>query len=108
MDSYKLHKQNSKPDLRSYLGQTQTYSSLILDSYPSNARRSMDGRKSQAKLEISDEDRGLIKAKHEKHQSIKEVYAIQSKILRLKMEEDRMLRKIENERRRAEELQRVR
>ena len=33
---------------------------------------------------------------------------MQSKILKLKMEEERMLRKIDNERRKAEELQKVR
>ncbi len=68
----------------------------------------MDGKKTKNKLYITDEDRGLFKAKREKHQSLKEIHSIQSKILRLKMEEDHMLKKIENERRKAEELQKVR
>ena len=75
----------------------------MLDS-GTNGRRSLDARKFQNSLTINDEDRGLIKAKHEKIQSMKESYAMQSKILKLKMEEDHMLKKIENERRRAEEL----
>lgn len=50
----------------------------------------------------------LYKVKHEKLESLKNVYAVQSRILKLKVDEDRMLKKIENERRKAEELQRVR
>eukprot|EP00347_Sterkiella_histriomuscorum_P014745 403359703 len=50
----------------------------------------------------------LIKAKQEKHQSIKNAYSMQSRILKLKVEEDRLLKKIDNERRKAEELQKIR
>lgn len=50
----------------------------------------------------------LIKAKQDKHQSIKDAYAMQSRILKLKVDEEKYLKKIENERKRADELARVR
>lgn len=40
--------------------------------------------------------------------SLKNAYSMQSRILRLKMEEERMLKKIENERKKAQELQYIR
>ena len=108
--SYLLHKQYSKPDIKSPLGHSQSYNSIILDTqqHTNDARRSVDVRRNNKKLLITEDERGLLKAKQGKHQSMKEVYAMQSKILKLKMEEERMLRKIDNERRKAEELQKVR
>jgi hypothetical protein len=50
----------------------------------------------------------LIKAKQEKHESIKIAYSKQSRILKLKVDEERYLKKIENERKKAEELHRIR
>lgn len=55
-----------------------------------------------------DPAKGLYTAKHEKFQSLKNVYTVQSRILKLKVDEDRMLKKIENERKKAEQIQKVR
>ncbi|CDW80387.1 UNKNOWN [Stylonychia lemnae] len=77
----------------------------------SQSQKSLRYQDDQNDLLSSQDDfveKGLIKAKQEKMISLKNAYSMQSRILKLKMQEEQLLKKIDNERRKAEELQQVR
>ena len=55
-------------------------------------------------MEFSQLDVGLITAKQEKHKSIRNEYALKSRIALLQREDDKVLKRVELERKKVEEL----